>query len=512
VDFAAGTASNGSASTVNSTDLFSPALLGMTDVADVFALSLLPGMTGQSQQPNLIVLSQEDGKLVNIDRSGVISSTRQLFSDPGNPLSVAGQQHEGVTMDAAGFLYIVNENGGGGIDFPELWVYAPATAPNAAPTGLTLNGSVTSVIENTGMTSPLRLGEVVVIDDGLGTNVLSLAGADAAFFELVGSTLFLKSGTILDFETKSSYQVTLQVDDATLGTTPDATQPFTLTVTDQDPETPPPPVLLITEVAPWASSNSSVGADWFEVTNISPDAVDISGWKIDDSSKAFGSAAALNGITSIAPGESVIFIETTDLAVKAALFRSTWFGSNPPSGLQIGSYSGSGLGLSTGGDAVWLFDTAGQVRTGITFGSSPSGPSYPTFDNTAGLNGVAVSRLSVVGIHGALPAAAAATEIGSPGFAAPGLLRITEVAPWSSGSSPVGADWFEVTNVGARVVSLAGWKMDDSSESPVGAVALNGIAAIAPGESVIFLETETVASTTAAFRSNWFGSSPPSGL
>ena len=513
VDFAAGTASNGSSTTVNSTDLFSPALLGMTDVADVFALSLLPGMTGQSQQPNLIVLSQEDGKLVNIDRSGVISSTRQLFSDPGNPLSVAGQQHEGVTMDAAGFLYIVNENGGGGIDFPELWVYAPSTAPNAAPTGLSVNGAVTSVIENTSTGSPLRLGEVVVIDDGLGTNVLSLAGTDAALFELVGNTLFLKTGTILDFETKASYLVNLQVDDASVGTSPDATAPFTLTVTDQNPETPPSPALLITEVAPWSSGNSPVGSDWFEVTNNSANAINIAGWKMDDSSKAFGSSVALNGITSIAAGESVIFIETADLSAKSALFLSHWFGTNPPAGLQIGSYTGGGVGLGTTGDAVWLFDSVGQVRSGITFGASPSAAPYGTFDNTAGLNGVAVTKLSSAGVDGALPAFASTNEIGSPGFAAPGILRVTEVAPWSSGNSLFGADWFEVTNVGKRVVSLDGWKVDDSSESPLGgAVPLTGISAIAPGESVIFLETETVATTVSGFLSAWFGSNPPVGL
>ncbi len=513
VDFAAGTASNGSAAMVNSTDLFDPALLGMTDVADVFALSVLPSMAGQPQQSNLLVLSQEDGKLVNIDRAGVISSTRQIFSDPGNLLSVAGQQHEGVTMDAAGFLYIVNENGGGGIDFPELWVYAPATAPNVAPTSLSVNGAVTSVIENSSTASPVRLGEIVVIDDGLGTNVLSLAGADAAFFELVGNTLFLKANTVLDFETKTSYAVTLQVDDASLGGTPDATASFTLTVIDQDPETPPPPALLITEVAPWSSGNSPVAADWFEVTNISPDAIDLAGYKVDDSSKAFGSAVDLTGITSIAPGESVIFIETSDLAGKSAQFLSHWYGSTPPVALQIGSYSGSGIGFGTSGDAVWLFDSAGQVRTGITFGASPSGPRFATFDNTAGLNAVAVSKLSALGVNGALAAAGSPNEIGSPGFAAPGLLRITEVAPWSSGNSPVGADWFEVTNVGARVVSLAAWKIDDSSESPLGgAVALNGVAAIAPGESVIFLETENVATTVSAFLSNWFGANPPSGL
>ena len=309
--------------------------------------------------------------------------------------------------------------------------------------------------------------EVVVIDDGLGTNVLSLAGSDAAFFELVRNTLFLKAGTILDFETKPSYQITLQVDDASLGTNPDANQSFTLAVTDQDPETPPPPALLITEVAPWSSGDSAVGADWFEVTNISPAAIDITGWKVDDSSKAFGSALALNGVTSIAPGESVIFIETSDLLGKAALFRSHWFGANPPAGLQIGGYSGSGIGLSTSGDAVWLFDPVGQIRAGVTFGAAATGP-FATFDNTAGLNNTAIAKLSQVGINGALQADAADDEIGAPGYAAPGLLRITEVAPWSSGNSPVGADWFEVTNVGARVVSLEGWKIDDSSESPLG--------------------------------------------
>ena len=60
------------------------------------------------------------------------------------------------------------------------------------------------------------------------------------------------------------------------------------------------------------------------------------------------------GITTIAPGESVIFMETTDatLAAKKAAFLSLWFGANPPANLQVGNYSGSGVGLSTDpGDA-----------------------------------------------------------------------------------------------------------------------------------------------------------------
>ena len=41
----------------------------------------------------------------------------------------------------------------------------------------------------------------MVTDDALGTNVLSLSGADAALFEIDGSVLYLKAGAVLDYET-----------------------------------------------------------------------------------------------------------------------------------------------------------------------------------------------------------------------------------------------------------------------------------------------------------------------
>ena len=68
--------------------------------------------------------------------------------------------------------------------------------------------------------------------------------------------------------------------------------------------------------------------------------MDITGWKMDDNSESFAAAVPLNGITSIAPGESVIFIETANLAGARTTFLNTWFGANPPAGLQIGSYTG----------------------------------------------------------------------------------------------------------------------------------------------------------------------------
>ncbi len=510
IDFIAGTATNGSPTTENSTNLFNPSLTNLLDFADVFALSNLPVLSGQPSYGNLLVLSQESGKIINIDRSGNISSSLTIVSDPGNPLDVPSQQHEGLTMDRDGNLYVVSENGGGDFDHPQLWVYAPATVANLAPTAITLSNAINNILENTSTTSPIKVADIVVTDDGQGINNLSVGGTDAAFFQITGTGLYIKAGTVLDYETKTSYSITVNVDDATVGSTPDATINYTLAVTDVLVETPTAATLTISEVAPWSSGSSPVAADWFEVTNNGTSTVNITGWKMDDNSNAFASSVALNGITTIAPGESVIFLETATPATTIPLFLSTWFGANPPAGLQVGSYTGSGVGLSTAGDAVNLFDASGALQAKVMFGASPAGPSFPTFNNAAGLNNTTITQLSATGVNGAFAAVNDANEIGSPGSI--GKLIISEVAPWSSGNSPVGADWFEVTNTRATAVDITGWKWDDNSGSPAAAVALNGITTIAPGESVIFLETATPATTIPLFKSTWFGATPPAGI
>jgi uncharacterized protein YjiK len=129
LNFAAGTASNGSAVTVNSLDLFNPALMGLGDTADVFAMSQVIGPAGSDYQ-HLLVLSQESGKIVEVDRLGNIYSTLTITATPGDLLAISEMQHEGLTMDEKGFLYVVNENGGGDINHPELWVYAPVPEPS----------------------------------------------------------------------------------------------------------------------------------------------------------------------------------------------------------------------------------------------------------------------------------------------------------------------------------------------------------------------------------------------
>lgn len=431
IDFAAGTATNGSPTTVNSTNLFDPALAGLVDLADVFALSNLPSLTGTADYDNLLVLSQESGKLINIDRAGNILSSLTIVSDPGNPLSVANQGFEGVTMDRNGFLYITSEEGGGDINHPQLWVYAPAsfTYTNQAPVAVSIANPTASLSENTSTATRIKVGNIIISDDALGTNTLSLTGADASSFEVSGTELFLRAGVTLDFESKTSYNVTVNVNDPTVGGNPDATTPFTLAVTDITEA----PSLIISEVAPWSSGNSIVGADWFEVTNVSTSAVNITGWRMDDESNSFTTAVALNGITSIAPGESVIFIESNSPATVVNSFKSVWFGSSASASLQIGTYTGSGVGLSTGGDAVNLFNATGTKVTGISFGASPSSAPFRTFDNAAGLQNTAVSTLSTAGVNGAFVATGTPNEIGSPG-------RIVNTAPVANDDSVTTTD------------------------------------------------------------------------
>lgn len=171
--------------------------------------------------------------------------------------------------------------------------------------------------------------------------------------------------------------------------------------------------IIISEVAPYASGNTVYAADWFELTNTGSSAVNITGWKVDDNSNSFASSLTLRGVSSIAAGQSVIFIEsnasgTNDSSINSG-FKNAWFGANIPAGLVIGNYGGSGIGLSTSGDAVNIYNSGGNLITNISFDASTTGKS---FDNAAGLVGN-VTQLSAVGINGAFTAFNGA-EIGSP--------------------------------------------------------------------------------------------------
>jgi hypothetical protein len=185
--------------------------------------------------------------------------------------------------------------------------------------------------------------------------------------------------------------------------------------------------LRITEVM--SSSGAGGTADWWEATNYGGSAVDITGWRVDDSTFDFNVSVALNGITSINAGESVAFLETNtlDSATVANLissFRTFWGGSGTSA--QIGYYAGSGIGFSSNGDGVVMFSGTGAETTPrVTFGAATAGSTFyyaydAAGDPTTSPNTNAV--VSTVGtLDGQITFASATTvpqNIGSPGTAA----------------------------------------------------------------------------------------------
>lgn len=110
--------------------------------------------------------------------------------------------------------------------------------PQAAPTEVSLTQVLTQLAENTEISTARKIADITVKDDAQGVNELTLLGSDASFFEIIGNAVYLKAGTVLDFETKSIYQVSVAVNDAGVkGRSPDAvSQEIMLTITDINPE------------------------------------------------------------------------------------------------------------------------------------------------------------------------------------------------------------------------------------------------------------------------------------
>lgn len=104
------------------------------------------------------------------------------------------------------------------IGFPDVVTTFTLTIGDAndPPTDVRFTNSINSIAETNGVSAGQALATIVITDDTVGTNEVTLAGADAAAFEVVGNQLRLRTGTLLDFEAKPFYQVTVRVNDPTL--------------------------------------------------------------------------------------------------------------------------------------------------------------------------------------------------------------------------------------------------------------------------------------------------------
>jgi autotransporter-associated beta strand protein len=207
-------------------------------------------------------------------------------------------------------------------------------------------------------------------------------------------------------------------------------------------------IIRITEVM----SNSGTGgtADWFELTNYGDEAVDISGWKMDDESQTFASGVALTGISSIASGTSVVFIEGT--STTASNFKTYWGGS-VTTGVAVGSYTGGGVSLGSGGDKVTIYNSAGTLITQVTFGAATTGRSF-YWTYTADGTVVTSAALSTSGQLGAFTSGSSPANQGSPGAA----ITVAESANryWTANGTTLGGS-------GTWNATNANWSASDST-------------------------------------------------
>ncbi len=115
------------------------------------------------------------------------------------------------------------------------------------------------------------------------------------------------------------------------------------------------PKLSITEIMPVQNTNGGFRGhnDWFELTNFGQEAADLTGYRFDDSSATLAAAITFTNQLSIAPGESIVFVEN----MTPEAFRDWWGPGNFKSSQQIVTYRGAGLSLSSLGDAINLWNS-----------------------------------------------------------------------------------------------------------------------------------------------------------
>jgi uncharacterized protein YjiK len=212
VDFAAKTASNGSATTENSVNLFDPNKIGLPAVNDVFALSNIVSNTA-ADYSHLMILSAPAGKIIKMDRSGNLLGTLDIGS---------AAQNEGMTMDRDGKIYVVSEIGGGA-GRPELLVFAPTTSKTAVGLGTHLylsfnqtivagtgnfvlnnNAGDTRTISVTDATQVTVNGKTVTINpttDLLAGSTYTVTYAAGVLKDSLGNSAPAVSGSSIDFKT-----------------------------------------------------------------------------------------------------------------------------------------------------------------------------------------------------------------------------------------------------------------------------------------------------------------------
>ena|GEM_PF-1788471 len=139
--------------------------------------------------------------------------------------------HDGSESASASFRVLV-EDGNEDASAPVARSFTLGVSPvNDAPV-LGVSPLVTALAENASTAAAIRVANVTITDPDGGANRLSLAGADASLFEIRAGAVWLRAGATLDFETNPVLDLTLRLDDPTIGTGAEGSRNLRITLRD----------------------------------------------------------------------------------------------------------------------------------------------------------------------------------------------------------------------------------------------------------------------------------------
>jgi hypothetical protein len=181
--------------------------------------------------------------LVILDRSqGVLANDSDFDGDVFEASLLTGPSYaSGFGLNSDGTFWYQPQSGYSGTD---TFTYIAADSWNqSTPVSVTLlvnqpptivyTSMVSAIDDDTMITNGLLVGDITIHDDGIGSSMLTLAGADAEFFQLTAdSQLRMKSGHVVNYEVKSVYEVVIIANDPNVGGPVDDSISVTISVRD----------------------------------------------------------------------------------------------------------------------------------------------------------------------------------------------------------------------------------------------------------------------------------------